>query len=281
MTHSHAMQQRLTRPLVRYHGGKWRLAHWIISHFPPHRCYVEPFGGGGSVLLRKPRSYAEVYNDLDAEIVNLFQVVRDQGEHLAKLCELTPFARAEFKRSYEPTDDPMERARSTLIRSFMGFGSAGISGQATGFRANSNRAGTTPAHDWMNYPDALRTTIQRLRGVVIENRDALACMRQHDAPTTLHYVDPPYVHETRSMRKHATSYRHELKDEDHCALVSHLRELSGMVVVSGYRCGMYDELFGDWKRIDCATHADGARDRVESLWLSPNVPAPGLDLEAA
>lgn len=269
------------RPLVRYHGGKWRMAPWIISHFPPHRCYVEPFGGGGSVLLRKPRTYAEIYNDLDGEIVNLFTVARDHGEQLARLCEITPFARAEFELAYVPVDDVIEQARRTLVRSFMGFGSAGISGQSTGFRANSNRSGTTPAHDWMNYPAALRITLQRLRGVVVENRDALLCMQQHDAPETLHYVDPPYVHETRAIRTRSPAYRHEMSDEQHARLIAGLRQLTGMVIVSGYRCGMYDSLFAGWKRIDIQSHADGARARVESLWLSPNVKAPGIDLECA
>ena len=94
------------------------LAPWIISHFPEHRVYVEPFGGGGSVLLRKPRSYAEVYNDLDAEIVNLFRVVRENGGELARLLYLTPFAREEYRTNSESLD-PMEMARITIIRSFM------------------------------------------------------------------------------------------------------------------------------------------------------------------
>lgn len=267
----------MARPLVRYHGGKWKLAPWILSNFPAHRAYVESFGGGGSVLLRKPRSHAEVYNDLDGEIVNLFRVARDDGERLAQACELTPFAREELAIGYEPAADEFEQARRTLVRSFMGFGSAGVSGQVTGFRSNSNRSGTTPAHDWMNFPEALRVTIQRLRGVVIENRDAVMCMTQHDGDDTLHYVDPPYVHETRAMRTRSPAYRHEMSDEDHRALARHLKGLRGMVALSGYRCDLYDELYADWRRIDRATHADGALPRIESLWLSPNcIPPQGV-----
>ncbi|KTT14745.1 DNA adenine methylase [Pseudacidovorax intermedius] len=264
------------RPLIRYHGGKWKLAPWILQHMPAHRVYVEPFGGGGSVLLRKPRSYAEVYNDLDGEIVNLFSIARDRGAELARAIELTPFARAEFDGAYEPSAEPLEQARRTVVRSYMGFGSAGASGQSTGFRANSNRSGTTPAHDWANYPAALRLVIDRMRGVVIENRDAVAVMQQHDSAETVHYVDPPYVHSTRSLRTRAPAYRHELDDDQHQALAAALRTLRGKVIVSGYRCELYDGLFSGWHRIDQHAHADGARDRVESLWLSPNCPAVGL-----
>lgn len=266
------------RPLVRYHGGKWKLAPWIISHFPKHRVYVKPFGGGGSVLLRKPRCYAEVYNDLGGEIVNLFRVARDDGERLAMLCELTPFARAEFAGSYEPDACPLEQARRTLVRSFMGFGSNSLH-QKSGFRANSNRSGTTPAHNWMNYPEALRITIQRLRGVVIENRDAIACMKHHDTPETLHYADPPYVFSTRTDAK--ADYPHEMTDSDHAAFAQEIESLQGMVIVSGYRCDAYDAFFKNWRRVDKPAFADGAAKRIESIWLSPNIKSPQLEIEIA
>lgn len=269
------------RPILRYHGGKWKLAPWIIGHFPKHKVYVEPFGGGASVLLRKPRAYAEVYNDLDGEIVNLFQIVRDRGEELRGLVELTPFARDEFEGAYTPSDDPLEQARRTLVKSFMGFGSAAVTQAAstspgagfkatTGFRSNSNRSGTTPAHDWKNWPARMSELIERLQGVVIENRDAIECMRQHDEPHTLHYVDPPYVHDTRALKQHRTpqSYRHEMTDTQHAQLVESLKGLRGMVVVSLYEHPIYDAL--DWQKVMKATHADGARERTECLYLSPS-----------
>lgn len=259
------------RPILRYHGGKWKLAPWIIGHFPPHRIYVEPYGGGASVLIRKPRSYGEIYNDLDGDIVNLFRMVRERGAELCRALELTPFARAEFLEAYEPSDDVLEQARRLVVRSFMGFGSLGASGQKTGFRADSNRSGTTPAHDWRNYPQRLPDLVERLQAVVIEEKDALAVMAQHDAQETLHYCDPPYVHETRSVgnpycRK---GYRHEMTDEAHRWFGGVVRDLRGMVVVSGYDSPLYDELFGDWQQVRCSAHADGARDRTEVLWLNP------------
>lgn len=264
-----------TRPALRYHGGKWKLAPWIISHFPVHHVYVEPFGGAGSVLLRKPRSYAEVYNDINDDLVCLFRVLRDTvlSARLIEQLRLTPFARVEFEAAYSPSEDPVERARRMLVRAYMGFGSASaIRINRTGFRAKNNRSYTTPAHDWAYYPDTLRAVVERMQGVVIEHRDALACMRQHDAPTTLHYVDPPYVHDTRSS--HCTRakavYSHEMSDADHVVLADGLKQLTGMVVVSGYRCELYDTIFSEWERHDKQALADGARPRIESLWLNPS-----------
>lgn len=259
----------VSRPILRYHGGKWKLADWIVGHFPAHRVYVEPFGGAASVLLRKPRSYAEIYNEIDGEIVNLFRVVRDQvtGDALRRALELTPFSRIEFDASYEADCDAVERARRTVIRSFMGFGSAGASGLNTGFRSNSNRSGTTPAHDWKNFPDIVPSFVERMRGVVIENAEAQEVMKQHDAVSTLHYVDPPYPESTRkSFNK---GYRFEMTDDQHATLLETLDGLRGYVVLSGYACDLYDNRLGHWTRFERAAMADGARPRTEVLWINP------------
>lgn len=252
------------RPILRWHGGKWLLAEWIISHLPKHRVYVEPFGGAASVLLRKQRSYAEIYNDLDGEVVNLFRVTRDHGGALRHAIELTPFSRDEFVLSYECCEDPLEQARRTVIRSFMGFGS-NAHNKATGFRANSNRSGTTPAHDWANYPGALDAIVQRLRGVCIENRGAIEVMLAHDGDETVHYVDPPYVSSTRDK---GTDYRHEMTDSQHVELAATLHSLRGTVVLSGYKSDLYDGLYSDWNRIERVALADGAKPRIEVLWIS-------------
>lgn len=255
-----------TRPALRWHGGKWLLAPWVIQHLPPHRLYVEPFGGAASVLLRKPVSKAEVYNDLDGDVVNLFRVLRDpeQGQRLVDLVRLTPFAREEQALAYLAASDPVERARRLIVRSFMGFGSNGVH-RPTGFRANSNRSGTVPARDWASYPPALAAIAARLCGVTIENRDAIDVMRAHDGPATLHYADPPYLPETRDA---GADYAHELTPEDHVSLLEALKHLRGMVVVSGYPSALYDALLADWRRVERRALADGAKERTEVLWLN-------------
>jgi DNA adenine methylase len=258
-----------TRPVLRYHGGKFRLAPKLVRLFPAHRVYTEVFGGGASVLMHKPRSYAEIYNDLDGEVVNVFRVLQNprQAARLERMLRLTPFARKEFELGYKSTRSDIERARRTIIRSFMGFGSDSItrmkasrvgfntrvsSVMKTGFRWDANRRGTTPASDWANFPMSLSFFCQRLQGVVIENRDAFTILEKMDYHDALHYVDPPYPIDTRSIingRKPEHQYRHEMTDDDHVHLAALLHRLQGMVIISSYPGALYAELFKGWQRI--------------------------------
>ena len=261
--------------MLRYHGGKWKLAEWIISYFPAHRVYVEPFGGGGSILLRKPRSYAEVYNDLWDVVVNVFCVMRDpkKAEQLKAAIELTPFSRTEFNSTFGHRPKKMgdvEAARLAILRSFAGFGSASTNGDyATGFRCNSNRSGTTPAHDWVNYPSHIHDFVERLKGVAIENRPAVEVIVQHDGPHTLFYVDPPYPLSTRNMARGNAAYACDMSDDDHRELAKTLRSVKGAVVLSGYHCELYDqELYPDWITAERLHLADGARKRTEAIWMN-------------
>lgn len=265
------LTQTPTRPLVRYLGGKWILGPWIISHFPPHKAYVEPFGGGASILLRKPRAFAEVYNDAEGEIVNLFRMVRTRGPELIDAVKLTPFARDEYEAAFvvEPSDD-LDRARMTLVKTWMGRGSNNIR-KRSGFRkyfGSEARPSRSTAAEWRNLPDAIALVVERLQGVTIENRDAIHVMQAHDAPDTLHYVDPPYTHKERGTD---SRYRLEFSEADHRRLAEALNAMRGRVVLSGYRSDLYDDLYQGWVRLDKTTFADGGRKRVESLWLSPNI----------
>jgi DNA adenine methylase len=240
---------------------------------PQHRVYVEPFGGAASVLMRKPRSYAEVYNDLDDDVVNLFRVLRSPcAPELVQALRLTPFAATEFFDAYGAADDDVERARRLVVRSFMGFGS-NAAHRKSGFRSNSNRSGTTPAHDWQNYPDHLGRMISRLQGVTVMNRPAVDVMARHDAPETLHYVDPPYVFATRS--DDGADYAHELSDDQHRDLLAFLLTLRGRVILSGYASPLYDSALPDWHRVQREHLADGAKKRIEVLWMNFAPPVQG------
>lgn len=259
----------MSRPILRYYGGKWLIGKWVASHFPQHRIYVEPFGGAASVLLQKPRSYAEVYNDIDSEVVNVFFVLRSKGEELKRSLELTPFARDEHTSAYEPTEDPVERARRTIVKTFLGFGSDSI-WRKSGFRSNCSRSGTTPATDWKNFPSSLLESIDRLRGVVIENRPALKVIETYDGPDTLFYIDPPYLQETRVGGER---YRNEMTKDEHKELLKVLVKVKGKVVVSGYESDLYNQKFKGWqkdKKNVLAQYSNKAKNpgRIEVLWMN-------------
>jgi DNA adenine methylase len=266
---------RPERPVLRYFGGKWRIADWIISHFPAHEVYVEPYGGTASVLMRKVPSKAEVYNDINGDVVNVFRVMRDEkaADRLRSLLELTPYAREEYDLSYaeikESTGDAVERARRTIVRSFMGHGAKGLlNGEHNGWR--SRRIGSFfPASDWLNYPAQIRLFIERLRGVSIENRPALEVLGRYDSPETPHYVDPPYVLEARSLSARSI-YAHEMSEADHIALAKVLKSLQGMVVLSGYDSPLYGILYPEWGVAKKNTRCDSNAERVELLYLSPS-----------
>lgn len=202
---------------MRYHGAKFRLAPWVISFFPDHYTYVEPFGGAAGVLLQKERSLSEVYNDLDEEIVNVFRVLqdKDQALELERKIRVTPYSREEFKTSFDLTKCPIESARRTLIRAHMGFGSAGATKGKTGFRIDSAREYGTPAHIWARYPNEIAAFVERFQSVIIENKPAIEVIDNHDRHNTLFFVDPPYLHATRKMHGNGY-YRHVPFDIARC-----------------------------------------------------------------
>lgn len=266
----------ITRPVLRYPGGKYRIADWVISHFPSHNLYVEPFGGAASVLMAKGRSTGEIYNDLNSNVVNVFRVLRDpdQAGRLEELCRLTPFALAEYNAAFEPCDEPIEKARRMIFRSFAGIGSDSIF-RNCGFRySKHNKSGVVPAQGWMRYPEAIKYFTTRLQGVVINNLDAFDIIKKYDSEETLFYLDPPYLSSTRSDS--SVLYANEmLGEEQHLMLAGLIKTLKGKVVLSGYASELYKNLYEGFRLM--AKSANGGSGnghgskRVECLWLSPNI----------
>ena len=77
-----------------WYGGKFSHLDFILPHIPrnaSHFCDV--YGGSAVVLLNLPKYPVETYNDLDSELVNFFQTLRNQGPKLIKAISLTPFSR--------------------------------------------------------------------------------------------------------------------------------------------------------------------------------------------
>lgn len=257
---------KVNHPVLKYYGSKFRLAQWIISYFPEHRHYVEPFGGAGNILLVKDPSVLETYNDLNDKLVNFFRSLRENPQELIEQIELTPWARKEYEYCLDETSDnsPIEMARRLFFRLQMSF-----SGQYN-----------TDKGSWRRYtngkrifnPEQRRQTLiaasQRLLSVQIENRDAFKLIRELDSPETLFYLDPPYIFSTRTTSK---AYSHEMDNNKHREFASILYELKGFVILSGYPSPIYEELFEKrgWIRIERIACVLGGAKKTEGLWLNP------------
>ena len=247
------------RPILNYFGGKYRIAPWVIENLPQHQIYVEPFGGGAGVLLRKGKSYLEVYNDLDSEIVNVFKMCRNKNKELKDLLKYTPYSREEYVNArLKDNVSDLEKARRTIVKSFMGIGDS-IHNKC-GFR-NSKSSNANPARSFKNYVDSLEAFSERLRDVFIENIDYQSLVEKYDSEETLFYMDPPYLHSTRIGND---SYGHEMKDAEHENLIKILKEIKGNVVLSGYANELYNEL--KWNKV-CKKTRSQKNGKTGVLWI--------------
>lgn len=260
---------KIERPALRYFGGKFRIHPWVISHFPPHTCYCEPYGGAASVLLCKQPSQFEFYNDLDGELVNFFRVLRNRGDELIRQIELTPYSREEQELAYLPTGDELERARKFYVRSWQTIVGTEHQRYSSGWRSlYQNRHGDVIA-EWNN-TSHLTAIIWRLKQVQIENRPALELIQRIDTQETLFFLDPPYVKSARS-KKHRDAYKYEMNDADHQALAEVVHSLKGMIVVAGYDSSLYQRLYSSFQQVKKKTTKNFGGSAIECLWLSPTV----------
>lgn len=267
---SEARRQFFDTPPLHYTGGKWKVADWIIGQFPPHDIYVEPFCGGASVFFRKHASQVEVLNDLDGDIINFFDVLRDQTDVLLRAIERTPWARAEYERAVgEPASDPLERARRFYVGCWQSFGGTLVN--RSGWRHQRRAQQYTPLTQSWKRRDGLLDAAERLRDAQIDCRPAIDVIQHYDSKDTLFYIDPPYVLGAR-MSSGKRRYRHEMDDSAHIHLAEVLHEVRGMVVLSGYPSDLYDALYGDWTRLEKTATTTGG-DSIEVLWLSPRATA--------
>lgn len=257
------------RPILKYRGSKWRLAPWILQHFPApttYTTYLEPYFGSGAVFFCKPPSQYEILNDISGEVVNLFRVLREHGPALAALVEMTPWARSEYDASYAPIcsscEDRLEAARRFLVRcwqaQYLDFS------RHTAWRHQGPKAHSSTTALWAKLPERLLQAVVRLKTAEIECRPALDLIATHRRQDVLLYVDPPYVLATRG-RRHL--YLQEMSDADHLQLLDALETHPGPVVLSGYAHPLYDQRLAHWARDEAPAIAEGGGRRTEVLWV--------------
>jgi DNA adenine methylase len=266
-------KRRTKRIVFGWYGGKFSHLDWLLPQLPKCHHYCEPFAGSAAILLNRPPSAVETYNDIDGDVVNFFRVLRDRGEELTRVISLTPFSREEFHIAISGSTQGLsdvERARRFYIRARQAR--SGLAQTATlGRWANckdTSRAGMSGVVSrWLGGVEALDDIAERLLRVQIENRPALDILRLYDSPSTLFYCDPPYLHSTRGDSK---AYGFEMSDSEHEALAQTLNGIRGKAAVSGYRNDKMDTFFSGWRRFDAPEKMSHTikQMRQECLWMN-------------
>jgi len=252
--------------VLKYPGAKNRIVNWIISYFPEHAVYLEPFCGSAAVLFNKTPSRLETINDIDDNVVNLFKVLRNPhaAGQLCNLIELTPWSRTEYEHSrMMVTNDPIEKARLYLVRSWQGI----FGGQryATGFKHSVASQGPRCTNAWNILPDTLAEAGKRLKNVQVERADGIILIQKFDVPGSLVYIDPPYPQGTRKNRL----YTYEMNDSDHMKLLKVITECKNAnIIISGYSCDLYDSKLTEWSKVTKNTRAEAGQSRTECLWMN-------------
>ena len=249
--------------VLKYPGAKWRLAEWIVSFFPPHKAYLEPYCGSAAAFFHKTPSRQETINDLDGQVVNFFKMCRERPEELAAAVNLTPYARDEFEfvKGAGECEDSIEKARRFAVLCFQGRSAPS---QYGGWKKAVMPAGAKNPYVWNALPERVIQAAARLKSAHIENRPALEMIERYNMPDCLIYADPPYLLKLR----HGNLYAHEMGGEsEHLALLQALNRHSGAVVLSGYDSDLYNDILRGWRKESTEEYTNTAQRKTEVLWI--------------
>ena len=284
-------------PAIKWHGGKQKLAKWIIEQMPPRNKkpnaptdndwlhYVEPFAGGLGVLLAlDPTGISEVVNDKNIALTNFWRVlsIPSAFEAFHRRMQVTPFSQllynvCELAKAINHVGDgtPEENSVSAAV-SFFILCRQSMSGRMDSFAPitrNRCRSGMNEqVSAWLNAVDGLPAVHARLKRVLILNDDAMKVIRKQDGARTLFYLDPPYLCETRTAKD---VYDHEMNAGQHEALLNQLAGIKGKFILSGYRSKLYDDMAKacGWRSVEKevdnkSATGDEKQRRVEVLWMN-------------
>lgn len=258
------MENTKWKCVLKYPGAKNRIASWICSYIPEHKVYLEPFFGSGAVFFNKEPARIETVNDLDDNVVNYFNVLRNNPDALIAALKLTPYSREEYNRSFDMSenDSDVEKARKFAIKCWMGFGCSNL--YRNGFRSSQQSKSPRTTKEWIEFPDRLYAAAMRLKEAQIEKLPAVELIKRYDTADVFIYADPPYL---RGIRKDYI-YRHEMSDEEHIELLGALKNHPGKVMISGYENELYNDILSGWHKAQKNTQADGGVARIETLWMN-------------
>lgn len=262
-------------------GGKHYLADWVIERLPPHCHFVEPYFGGGAVLLNKdPLGVSEVCNDINARLINFWRVLADENlyQKMVRILQATPCSEERYQRAEQASANRTTQPDSDILSvdAAVDFFVMCRQSRAATFKGFTNLAKTRTRggmnelpNAWWRAIEGMPSVYERLKRVVILNRPAVEVIRTQDGKDTLVYADPPYVHETRTT---TDSYEHEMSLEQHEELLDVLCGMKGKFALSGYDNALYRKHLGQFEKherkiVNQAAGGKKKRVMVECLWI--------------
>lgn len=268
--------------ILKYPGSKWKIAQWIVSQFPKHHSYLEPFAGSLAVLFNKPLSNIETVNDLNMDVVNLFRCIRENPDRLAKIVEATPYSRNEYDSMYyaEVPECKYEQARQFLVKCWQGHGYR-VNQYKVGWKNDvQGREKAYAMRHWNELPDRILLAAERLKQVQVECMPAVELIKRFKFQDVLIYADPPYLEETRTSHV-KQQYSHEmLKEQEHVEFLKVMLQHPGPVVISGYESALYREMLEDrgWNKKSVRSNDQSGAARQEVIWMNYESPVEQLQI---
>ncbi len=272
--HKEKNRKKINAPFG-YFGSKNKIALKLCENLPPHNCWVEAFCGSAALTLRKRQAPIEVINDIDSNIINFFEQLRNNFDALYRAIDLTPYSEEELSIARKPHKkmSKLERARIFLVQSMMAVN--GVFGEEKGGFSYSDSYSRN-GHDarvnrWNNLPERMERVIERLKSVRIENKDAKKLIHRYiNRPATLLYLDPPYLGDRTA------GYNIDANDEKfHKELLELSNEAKCMVFISGYENELYNSILTEmngWQKRQIETITKDTKGqcyvRIEVVWMN-------------
>lgn len=252
--------------ILNYPGSKWRLAKTLVSMIPEHQIYLEPFFGSGALYFNKEESEVEIINDLDKNIYNFYNIVKENPEKLAADIYQTPYAREIYDQCFEQAKDTdeYEELKNFVIKCWQGHGFR-TNGYKVGWKSDiQGRERMYALVNWNKLPEKILKTSERLQNTIICNQDALELIEKHNDPNVFMYLDPPYVLSTRSAKQ----YAYEMDDDVHRKLLALIKKSKAQIMISGYDSDLYEEYLEGWDKYSFSALAEHGKKRREIIWVN-------------
>lgn len=267
---------------IKTHGGKHYLAKEIVKLAKQARYthYAEPFFGGGSVLLTFNHNASETVNDLNKNLTNFWECIRHKEtfEQFHDQINSTPFSELEFDKAknllnYEGSDPKFVIVKRALAFFTVNKQSRQGIGKSYATPTTRTRRGMNEhVSAWLTSIEGLPEIHNRIKTVEIRNMDFRDFIKRYDHTKCLFYLDPPYLHSTRTA---TNVYEFEMQEKDHVDLLGLISSLRGSFILSGYQSDLYDTYArkNGWKKnvydIDNKASSDKTKEiKQECVWYN-------------